>query len=80
MDEQGEGRVGRLATWTATARLHRQELERPRWVAFPLTSLRRFSQIDGKHLAIVIAANLFVAVIPLIIIGYAFAEAFDPPP
>ena len=78
MDEPGEGRVGRLATWTATARLHRQELERRRWVAFPLASLRRFSQIDGKHLAIVIAANLFVAVIPLIIIGYAFAEAFDP--
>jgi uncharacterized BrkB/YihY/UPF0761 family membrane protein len=64
--------------WTATARQHRQKLERRRWVAFPLASLRRFNQIDGKHLAIVIAANLFVAVIPLIIIGYAFAEAFDP--
>ena len=40
-------------------------------MAFALASLRRFGQIDGKHLALVIAANLFIAVIPLIIIGYA---------
>jgi uncharacterized BrkB/YihY/UPF0761 family membrane protein len=35
-------------------------------------------QDRGKHLALVIALNLFVAVIPLIIIGYAFIEAFNP--
>jgi uncharacterized BrkB/YihY/UPF0761 family membrane protein len=46
--------------------------------AFPLESARRFNKIEGKHLAIVIALNLFVAVIPLIIIGYAFIEAFNP--
>ena len=34
--------------------------------------------IEGKHLALVIALNLFVAVIPLMIIGYAFIEAFSP--
>jgi uncharacterized BrkB/YihY/UPF0761 family membrane protein len=78
VDKPGEGAASRLAMWTATARQHRQKLERRRWVAFPLESLRRFNQIDGKHLALVIAANLFIAVIPLIIIGYAFAEAFDP--
>ena len=44
----------------------------------PLESIRRFNKIEGKHLAIVIALNLFVAVIPLIIIGYAFVEAFNP--
>jgi uncharacterized BrkB/YihY/UPF0761 family membrane protein len=44
----------------------------------PLESVRRFNKIEGKHLAIVIALNLFVAVIPLIIIGYAFVEAFNP--
>jgi uncharacterized BrkB/YihY/UPF0761 family membrane protein len=47
-------------------------------VAFPLESVRRFKKIEGKHLALVIALNLFVAVIPLIIIGYAFIEAFNP--
>jgi uncharacterized BrkB/YihY/UPF0761 family membrane protein len=40
-----------------------------------LTVLRK---IEGKHLAIVIALNLFVAVIPLIIISFAFVEAFNP--
>ena len=39
---------------------------------------RRFNKIEGKHLALVIALNLFVAVIPLMIIGYAFLEAFNP--
>ena len=54
------------------------ELERHPWIAFPLESFRRFRKIEGKHLALVIALNLFVAVIPLIIIGYAFIEAFNP--
>jgi len=35
-------------------------------MAFPVESVRRFNKIDGKHLALVIAMNLFVAVIPLI--------------
>ena len=47
-------------------------------MAFPLESVRRFNKIDGKRLALVITLNLFVAVIPLIIIGYAFIEAFNP--
>ena len=38
---------------------------------------RRFRKIEGKHLALVISVNLFVAVIPLLIIIYAFAEAFS---
>lgn len=43
-----------------------------------MESFRRFNRIEGKHLAIVLALNLFVAIIPLIIIGYAFIEAFNP--
>ena len=78
MDKPGEGRAGRLRAWITGARQHQERLERRRWVAFALASLRRFDQIDGKHLAIVIAANLFIAVIPLIIIGYALAEGFNP--
>jgi uncharacterized BrkB/YihY/UPF0761 family membrane protein len=56
----------------------RGELEQHRLIAFPLATYRRFNDIEGKHLALVISANLFVAVIPLLIIGYAFIEAFNP--
>ena len=64
----------RLHKQIASARRYQQRLERRPWVAFPLESVRRFNKIDGKHLALVIALNLFVAVIPLIIIGYAGAS------
>jgi hypothetical protein len=52
----------------------REKLERHRQVAFVLQSVRRFNKIEGKHLALVISLNLFVAVIPLLIIGYAFLD------
>jgi uncharacterized BrkB/YihY/UPF0761 family membrane protein len=79
VDKPDDSRTGRLSQWAARARQHQDELERKHaWVAFPLASFRRFGKIEGKHLAIVIALNLFVAVIPLIIIGYAFIEAFNP--
>jgi len=71
-------RVRWHSTWITKARQHQAGLERRPWVAFPLESVRRFKKIEGKHLALVIALNLFVAVIPLIIIGYAFIEAFNP--
>jgi uncharacterized BrkB/YihY/UPF0761 family membrane protein len=64
--------------WAARASAFRAELEaRPR-LGLPIRSLRRFNEIEGKHLALVIAANLFIAVIPLIILGYAFFVAFNP--
>ena len=78
VNEPDDGRARRIAKWITSARQHQEKLEQHRWVAFPLESIRRFSKIDGKHLALVIAVNLFVAVIPLLIIGYAFVEAFDP--
>jgi uncharacterized BrkB/YihY/UPF0761 family membrane protein len=78
VSKQGDDRTSRLQKWIAGARRYQQRLERRPWVAFPLESVRRFNKIDGKHLALVIALNLFVAVIPLIIIGYAFIEAFNP--
>ena len=70
--------MGRFSPWVAKARQYQEKLEKRPWIAFPLESIRRFNKIEGKHLAIVIALNLFVAVIPLIIIGYAFIEAFNP--
>jgi hypothetical protein len=73
-----DGRARWHSEWITKARQHQERLERRPWVAFPLESVRRFKKIEGKHLALVIALNLFVAVIPLIIIGYAFIEAFNP--
>src|ERR1700757_1480631 len=70
--------MGRFSPWVPAARQHQERREKRPWIAFPLESIRRFNKIEGKHLAIVIALNLFVAVIPLIIIGYAFVEAFNP--
>ena len=78
MSKPGDDRTSRPQKWIAGARRYQQRLERRPWVAFPLESVRRFNKIDGKHLALVITLNLFVAVIPLIIIGYAFIEAFNP--
>jgi uncharacterized BrkB/YihY/UPF0761 family membrane protein len=78
VNERGDGRTRTFSKWITRARQYQDKLERRPWVAFPLESVRRFSKIDGKHLALVIAMNLFVAVIPLIIISYAFIEAFNP--
>jgi len=78
VSKPGESRIRRLQKPIASARRYQHRLERRPWVAFPLESVRRFNKIDGKHLALVIALNLFVAVIPLIIIGYAFIQAFNP--
>jgi uncharacterized BrkB/YihY/UPF0761 family membrane protein len=64
--------------WAGRWNEYRTKLEsRPR-LGLPLRSLRRFNEIEGKHLALVIAANLFIAVIPLLILGYAFFVAFNP--
>ena len=78
MSKPGDDRTSRPQKQIAGARRYQQRLERRPLVAFLLESVRRFNKIDGKHLALVIALNLFVAVIPLIIIGYAFMEAFNP--
>ena len=78
MDNPSGSDVRWYSKWVTLARQYQDRLERRPWVAFPLESVRRFNKIEGKHLAIVIALNLFVAVIPLIIIGYAFVSAFNP--
>jgi uncharacterized BrkB/YihY/UPF0761 family membrane protein len=58
-------------------RAYRDRLERRPRVAFFLQANRRFKKIEGKHLALVISLNLFVAVIPLLIIIYAFIASFS---
>jgi uncharacterized BrkB/YihY/UPF0761 family membrane protein len=78
VNKPDNGRTSWYSKWLTGARRYQDKLEQRPWVAFPLESVRRFNKIDGKHLALVIALNLFIAVIPLIIIGYAFIEAFNP--
>lgn len=64
MNEQRDERTGTFSKWITRARQYQEKLDRRPWMAFPLESVRRFNKIDGKHLALVIAINLFVAVIP----------------
>jgi hypothetical protein len=86
VNESAEGRSSKFSAWASRAKQYQERARQARekleqkhsWIAFPLEANRRFSKIEGKHLAIVIALNLFVAIIPLIIIGYAFIEAFNP--
>ena len=81
--EPGGTGTRRLPAWITSAQQQKlrdfqEKLEQHRQAGFVLLSLRRFHKIDGKHLALVISVNLFVAVIPLLIIGYAFLEGFNP--
>ncbi len=83
VSEPGGTRTRRLPAWITSAQQQKlrdlqDKLEQHRQAGFVLQSLRRFHKIDGKHLALVISLNLFVAVIPLLIIGYAFLEGFNP--
>ena len=79
VNEPAEDRAGKASTWITRAQeQQKRSLEKRPWTAFLLAASRRFKEIEGKHLAIVIALNLFIAVIPLLIIGYAFISAFNP--
>lgn len=71
-------RSGRLAEWRTRAERYWSEVERRPRVGFLLRSVRRFNEVEGKHLSLVIAMNLFVAIIPLFIVGYAVLVAFNP--
>jgi uncharacterized BrkB/YihY/UPF0761 family membrane protein len=64
--------------WEATKHQVRSRLERHRFTDFLLQSSDRFEEIEGKHLALVIATNIFVALLPLIIVGFAIIEQFNP--
>ena len=64
--------------WVARAEQLRDDIERRPRLGLPLRSFRRFNDIEGKHLALVIAVNLFIAIIPLLILGYAIVVGFNP--
>jgi hypothetical protein len=71
VDVNDDGRSRRFSKWITSARRYRQRVERHRWLKLPTESVRRFNRIDGKHLALVITLNIFVAIIPLVIVAYA---------
>lgn len=65
---ESAGRRRKRSAWTAKVRPYRDKLrgyqdrlERRPQVAFLLQAAWRFKQIEGKHLALVISVNLFVA-------------------
>ncbi len=74
----GPGLTKRAGAIKDSYESRRSDLEDHRLVRFPLAAYRRYQEIEGKHLSLVVAVNLFIAVIPLLIIGYAFVEAFNP--
>src|SRR4051812_5017061 len=78
MTGSGKSVAERTVSLTDKARHRRTRLEQHRLLQFPLSTYRRFKEIEGAHLSLVIAANAFIAVIPLLILGYAFIEAFNP--
>ena len=69
--------TARVRRYREKLRAYQERLERRPRVAFWLQVNRRFNKIEGKHLALVISLNMFVAVIPLLIIIYAFAASFS---
>src|SRR4051812_37030170 len=60
-----DARPSRQSKWLARARQYRPDLEERARIGFLLLSSRRYGEIEGKHLSLVIAMNLFVAIIPL---------------
>ena len=73
---------GAITRWTEPVQSaferRRAEIEQRPVLGFPLAAYRRFQEVEGKHLALVIGVNLFIAIIPLVIVGYAILEAFNP--
>ncbi|MFM2079241.1 MAG: hypothetical protein RJA49_3131 [Actinomycetota bacterium] len=78
MERSGRSVADRASALKGSAERRKNQLEQSRVASFPLAMMRRFKEIEGTHLALVISTNLFIAVIPLLIIGYAFIEAFNP--
>ena len=82
-DSESEEKVahsepGFVSRWSKRFEQWREALEeRPR-IGFLLRTVRRFDEMGGKHLALVIAINLFISIIPLLILGYAIVVAFNP--
>lgn len=59
---------------TAQRQSRRDRLIASRTISIPTTVVRRFFRIDGIRLAMLMAFNLFISIIPLMIISFAFVS------
>ena len=69
---------GRVEKARARIAEEQEKMEKRPLVGFAITSVKRFLEIDGQDLTLIISTNLFVAVIPMFILLYSLAVAFNP--
>jgi hypothetical protein len=55
----------------------REELERSRHLGLLLVAQRRFKQIEGGDLSVLISLSLFVAMVPLVLLGFSWLTGFS---
>jgi uncharacterized BrkB/YihY/UPF0761 family membrane protein len=55
----------------------REELERSRHLGLLLVAQRRFREIEGGDLSVLIALSLFVAMVPLVLLGFSWLTGFS---
>ena len=55
----------------------REELERNRHVGLLLLAQRRFKAIEGGELSVLIALSLFVAMVPVVLLGFSWLTRFS---
>jgi hypothetical protein len=55
----------------------REELERNRHVGLLLLAQRRFKAIEGGELSVLIALSLFVAMVPVVLLGFSWLTGFS---
>jgi uncharacterized BrkB/YihY/UPF0761 family membrane protein len=55
----------------------REELERSRHVGLLLVVQRRFKEIEGGDLSVLISLSLFVAMVPLVLLGFSWLTGFS---
>jgi uncharacterized BrkB/YihY/UPF0761 family membrane protein len=55
----------------------REELERSRHVGLLLLVQRRFKEIEGGDLSVLISLSLFVAMVPIVLLGFSWLTGFS---
>ena len=72
------GAKGRSAALVARAGRRRDELEKSRRLGLALLTWKRFGQIQGGDLAVLMTFSLFVALIPLTLMIFSWITGFRP--
>ena len=72
------GVKGRSAALVARAAKRRDELEKRRHLGLALLTWKRFGQIQGGDLAVLMTFSLFVAMVPLVLMVFSWVAGFSP--